>query len=134
MYTNFCFFEVSWIKKSSQMLYFLQMYDDNNGRTIVWFLAISWALKTIGNENIFSIVWFQEMSLKREIFVNFLPQKFMTKYSIVSTYSVTCVSENFNMSPVLLLPSSQFPTSNSSVAIASEWPERFLLYQYTCLQ
>jgi len=32
---------------------------------------------------------FQEMSLKREIFINFLPQKFMTKYGIVSTYSVT---------------------------------------------
>jgi len=32
------------------------------------------------------------MSLKGEIFVNFLPQKFMTKYGIVSTYFVTFVS------------------------------------------
>jgi len=30
---------------------------------------------------------------EREIFVNFLPQKFMTKYDIVSTYSVTFVSQ-----------------------------------------
>ena len=33
------------------------------------------------------------MSLKREIFVNFLPQRFMTKYGIVLTYSVTFVSQ-----------------------------------------
>jgi len=33
------------------------------------------------------------MSLKREIFVNFLPQKFITKYGIGSTYSVTFVSQ-----------------------------------------
>jgi len=50
------------------------------------------AQKTIEKKNIFSIFWFQEMSLKREILVNFLPQKFMTKYGIVSTYSVTFVS------------------------------------------
>jgi len=31
------------------------------------------------------------MSLKREIFVNLLPQKFMAKYGIVSAYSVTFV-------------------------------------------
>ena len=31
--------------------------------------------------------------LKRAIFVNFLPQKFITKYGIVSTYSVTFVSQ-----------------------------------------
>ena len=49
--------------------------------------------KTIGKKNIFSIFWFQEMSLKRQIFVNFLPQKFMTKYGIVSTYSVTFFSQ-----------------------------------------
>ena len=28
------FLKFSWIKKSSQLLYFIQMYDDNNGRTI----------------------------------------------------------------------------------------------------
>jgi len=44
-------------------------------------------------ENIFSNFWSQQMSLKREIFVNFLPQKFMTKCGIVSTYSVTIVSQ-----------------------------------------
>jgi len=51
------------------------------------------AQKTIGKKNIFSFFWFQELSLKREIFVNFLSQKFMTKYGIVSTYSVTFVSQ-----------------------------------------
>jgi len=51
------------------------------------------AQKTFGKKNIFSNFWFQEMSLKGEIFVNFLPQKFMTKYGIVSTYSVTFVSQ-----------------------------------------
>jgi len=51
------------------------------------------AQKTIRKKNIFSNFWFQEMSLKGEIFVNFLPQKFMTKYGIVSTYSVTFVSQ-----------------------------------------
>jgi len=33
------------------------------------------------------------MSLKREIFVNFLPQKIMTKYGIASTYSVKFLSQ-----------------------------------------
>ena len=51
------------------------------------------AQKSIGKKNISSIFWCQEMSLKMEIFVNFLPQKFMTKYSIVSTYSLTFVSQ-----------------------------------------
>jgi len=32
-------------------------------------------------------------SLKRDIFVNFLPQIFITKYGIVSTYSATFVSQ-----------------------------------------
>jgi len=41
------------------------------------------AQKTIEKKIKFSIFWFQEMSLKREIFVNYF-----------------CVSENFNMSPV----------------------------------
>ena len=61
------------------------------------------AQKTIGKKNIFSSFWFQEMSLKGGIFVNFLPQKFITKYVIVSTYCIFCnfcVSENFDMSPV----------------------------------
>jgi len=49
------------------------------------------AQKTIEKKNIFSNFQFQEMSLKREIFVHFLPQKFITKYGIVSTYSVTFV-------------------------------------------
>ena len=33
------------------------------------------------------------MSLKRDIFVNFLSQKIITKYGIVSTYSVILVSQ-----------------------------------------
>ena len=49
--------------------------------------------KTIGKGNIFSIFLFQEMSLKRDVFVNFLPQKFKIKYGIVSTYSVNFVSQ-----------------------------------------
>ena len=36
---------------------------------------------------------FQEISVKREIFVNFLPQKIMTKYGIVSIYSATFLSQ-----------------------------------------
>jgi len=51
------------------------------------------AQKTIEKKNLFSNFWFQEMSLRREIFVNFLPQKFMTKYGIVSTYSIIFVSQ-----------------------------------------
>jgi len=76
------------------------MYCDNNGRTIVWFPPISW-LKEPLRRKIFSLFlffififfWFQEMSLKREIFANFLPQKIMTKYGIVSRYSLTFVSQ-----------------------------------------
>jgi len=52
------------------------------------------AQKTIRKKSLSSNFWFQEMSIKREIFVNFLPQKIMTKYGIVSTYSVTFVSQN----------------------------------------
>jgi len=48
--------------------------------------------KTIGKKKNFSNFQLQEMSLEREIFVNSLPQKFMLKYDIVSTYSVTFVS------------------------------------------
>src|SRR4051812_7301369 len=44
-------------------------------------------------ENFLKSFFFQEMSLKGKIFVNFLPQKIMTKYGIVSTYSVTCLSQ-----------------------------------------
>ena len=52
------------------------------------------AQKTIGKKNIFSIFYFISRNVfKREIFVNFLSQKFMTKYGIVSTYSVTFVSQ-----------------------------------------
>ena len=51
------------------------------------------AQKTIGKKKIFSNFCFQEMSLKGEIFVNFLPQKVKIKYGIVSTYSVTFVSQ-----------------------------------------
>jgi len=51
------------------------------------------AQKTIGKKNIFSIFLFQEVSLKRKIFLNFLPQKYMTNYGIVSMYSVTFMSQ-----------------------------------------
>ena len=49
--------------------------------------------KTIGKIFFLSNFSFQEMLLKRDIFINFLPQKFMTKYGIASTYSVTFVSQ-----------------------------------------
>jgi len=68
------------------------MYDHNNGRIIVWFLPISW-LKNHWEEKYFSIFWFQEMSLKMKIFVNFLAQKIIIKYGIISTYSVTFMSQ-----------------------------------------
>jgi len=75
------------------MLYFLQRYDNNNGRTIVWVLPISWLKKPLGRKYFSQFLLFQEMSLKGEIFVNFLPQKFMTKYGIVSIYSVPFMSQ-----------------------------------------
>ena len=69
------------------------MYGDNNGITIIWFLPISQLKKPLERIFFSSIFWFQEMSLKGEIFVNLLPQKVMTKYGIGSTYSVTFVSQ-----------------------------------------
>jgi len=57
------------------------------------FSEISWLKKIIGKKIIFSTFLFQEMSLEREIFINFLPQKFITKYGIVSTYSVAFLSQ-----------------------------------------
>jgi len=58
------------------------------------------------------------MTLKGEIPVNFLSQKFITKYGKFSIYSVTFVSENFDMSPVLriqqmmgIVPSKDSPCS-----------------------
>jgi len=69
------------------------MYDNNNRRTTVWVLPISWLENPLGREKKSSIFWFQEMSLKGEIFVNFLPTKFMTKYGIVSIYSVPFMSQ-----------------------------------------
>jgi len=51
------------------------------------------AQKTIGKFFIFSNFSFQEMSLKREIFINFLPHKFMKQYGFVSAYSVTFFSQ-----------------------------------------
>jgi len=43
------------------------MHDDNNARTIVWFLPVSWLKKPLGRKRISQFFWFQEMSLKREI-------------------------------------------------------------------
>jgi len=50
------FLKFSWIDKSFQMLHFLQMYHDNNRRTIVWFLPISWLKKPLGSK-IFSQIF-----------------------------------------------------------------------------
>ena len=75
-------------------VYFLQMCDDNNRRTIVWFLPIFLLKIPLGRRKFSQIfVLSQETPLKGDIFVNFLPQKFMTKYGIVSTYSVTFMSQ-----------------------------------------
>jgi len=69
------------------------MCDDNNGRTIVWFLQIFGLKKPLERFFFSKFFGFKKCLSKREIFVNFLPQKFMAKYGIVSTYSVNFVSQ-----------------------------------------
>jgi len=86
--------------------------------------AIFLAQKTIGKKNIFSLFRFQEMSLKREVFVNFLPQKFMTKYGIVSTYSITVVSQKILGS--LQCNENQFGVATvyqTSMHNCGQWPQ-----------
>jgi len=129
IFPNFCFFKVSWIRKSSEKLYFLQMYDDNNRRTIIWFLPISWLKKTLWRKKISPFFGFKKC-LKKRIFVNFLLQKFITKYGIVSTYSVTFESQkNFTWLqcdhlPSALTTSGWTPASSNSAVplIWNEWP------------
>ena len=89
IYPNFYFFEVFLDQKIISKVVFSsdvwwQQWKNN-------FLD----QKTIGKKNLFPNFWFQEMSLKREIFVNFLPQKFTIKYGIVSKYSVTFTPQKF---------------------------------------
>ena len=76
------------------------MYDDDNGRTTVWFLLISWLknhweeekiLKKIVSRNVF----------KKGDFCQFLASKNYDK--IWHCFNICCnfgVSENFDMSPV----------------------------------
>ena len=93
IFPNFFFFEVFLDQKiTSNAVFYSDVWWQqwkNNCMVSTNFLA----QKSIGKKNIFSIFCFQEMSLKREIFFNFLPQKFMTKYGIVLIYSVTFVSQ-----------------------------------------
>ena len=90
------------------MLYFLQMYGDNNGRTTGWFLPISRLKKPLGRKNLFSNFWFQEMSLKKGDFCQFLASKNYDKiwhcFNIICNF---CISENFDMSPVSMSCQSQ---------------------------
>jgi len=89
------FSNISWTKKLSQKLYFLQIYDDNNGRTFVWYLPFSWLKKPWGRK-IFSA---SRNVFQKDIPVNFLAQKFMTNYGIFSTYSVTFISQKILTCP-----------------------------------
>jgi len=48
IFPNFYLFEVFFNqKKLSQKLEFFQLYDDNNGRTIMWLLPIFWLKKLL---------------------------------------------------------------------------------------
>jgi len=59
--SKFLLFEVFLDQNSSQKLYFLQMYDHNNGRTIVWVFRNFLGQNIIGRKNIFSTFLFLEM-------------------------------------------------------------------------
>jgi len=61
------------------------------------------------------------MSLKMEIFVSFLPQKFMTKYGIVSTYSVNFVSQKILRCLQCMYHSNLTPLSNTHYQINLGW-------------
>ena len=78
------------------MLYFLQIYDANNG-TIVRCLPFSW-IKNYWKEKYFL---FQEIYSKEVIPVNFLPQNFTDKiWHFFNIFHSFCVSETFDMSLV----------------------------------
>ena len=68
------FLRFSWIKNSSQKLYFLQMYDDNNWRTIEWFLPISW-LKNHWEEKYFHNFLVSRNVFKKGYLCQFLVSK-----------------------------------------------------------
>jgi len=98
----FALLKFSWIKNSSQMLYFLQMYDDSNVKNNFLVSANLLAQKTIGKKNIFSIFWLPTNVFKRGDFGQFLASKIYGK--IWHCFKIFCnfyVSENFGMSPVL---------------------------------
>ena len=78
LFPNFCFLKFSWIKKSSQKLYFLQMYNDNNGRTIIWFLSNSWLKKPLGRKIFYQILVLRNV-FKKGDFCQFLASKFYDK-------------------------------------------------------
>jgi len=75
---NYCIFFRCMITTTKEQLYSFYQFPGS---------------KTVQKKEKISIFSFQEMSLKREIFVNFLPQNFIIKYGIVSTYSVTFVCQ-----------------------------------------
>jgi len=98
------FLKISWIKKSSQKRYFFFRYMMTTMEGQLYTFYQFPDSKNYWEGKFFSSnFWFQEMSLKREIFVNFLPQKFKIKYGwhCFKIFYKLCVSENFGMSPVI---------------------------------
>jgi len=75
---NFFSFEVFLDKKFSSKAVFSSDVRSQQWKNYFIVSTNFLAQKAIGNKNIFSKFLFQEISLKREIFINFLPQKIVT--------------------------------------------------------
>jgi len=81
------------------------MYDDNNGRTIVWFLPISWLKKPLGRKKKFLIFFVSRNVFKKGDFCQFLASKIYDKiWHCFNIFCNFCVSENSDMSPVTIIP------------------------------
>ena len=95
IFPNFCFFEVFLDQKYHPKSYTSLDVCSQQWKSNCIVFANFMAQKPMGKrENVSKKkIFFQEMSLKRDILANFLPQKFMTKYGIASTYFVTFVSQ-----------------------------------------
>jgi len=107
---NLVFKSICYMKKCPQISAFFEVFLNQKSISKTVFSSDLWsqqwknncivsinflAQKTSEKKNLFSNFFlFQEIPLKREIVVNFLPQKIMTKYGIVLTYSVTFLSRN----------------------------------------
>ena len=86
------FLNISWVKKLSQKLYFLQIYDNNKWRNNYVISATFLIQKNTGKNFFFLTILVSRIFFKRVISIDFLPQKFTTKYGILSTFSVPFVS------------------------------------------